>query len=92
MRMPGASSGLPMNWMPAASSEAFKANRVLLRALGIPVSASMLAMVRSDKPECSASSDADQPNAALPALICSDVIIRSIQFAYLMQIGYIKCA
>ena len=74
IRMPGASSGDPMNSMPAAS----RATRIRLSVLafddGTPVEASIVTIVLRTKPASIASCSADQPSAALPARICSTVI------------------
>lgn len=72
--MPGASSGEPMNSMPAASM----AIRMLFSDLaleeGTPVDVSILTIVRRTNPASLASCSADQPKAARPARICSTVI------------------
>ena len=69
MRIPGALSGVPMNSMPAASSVAFSAIMELFLAPSGLSSFSMLWTVLKDNPHCEANLAADQPNAALPALI-----------------------
>jgi hypothetical protein len=55
--------------MPAASSVAFSAIMELFLAPSGLSSFSMLWTVLKDNPHCEANLAADQPNAALPALI-----------------------
>jgi hypothetical protein len=74
-RIPGLSSGVPMNSMPAASSAVFSSTNVEVRLCGIPSKDSNLLIVRTPKPDLSASSSMVQRSAALAERICVPVTI-----------------
>lgn len=73
--MPGPSSGVPVNSMPAASSVFWISIRVEERLGGTPSDCSNLWIVGWLTPEISASFDADQLRAARAARIWIPVII-----------------
>ena len=74
-RMPGPSSGVPMNSMPAASNATFISIRVCVRLGGTPSTASNLLMVRRPRPDFSASSSIVHLRAARADRICIPEII-----------------
>jgi hypothetical protein len=74
-RMPGLSSGVPMNSMPAASNAVFSCTNVEVRLCGNPSNCSNLLVVRTPKPDFSASSSIVHRSAALADRICVPVII-----------------
>lgn len=74
MRMPGPSSGVPMNSIPAVSNIAFIVITVAMRASGNPSNASIFVTVRKESADWVANSAPDIPNAARAALICEPVI------------------
>ena len=69
MRMPGRSSGVPMNSMPAASSADLIAFRFAAVLTGIPSRASIRLIVRELIDEAVASASMLQPKAARAHLI-----------------------
>ena len=75
LRMPGPSSGVPMNSMPAASKVAAICRNVCVRLAGTPSTASNLLIVRTPKPDLSASSSIVHRSAARADLICVPQII-----------------
>jgi len=88
MRIPGRSSGVPMNSMPATSRAFLMASMVLIDALGPFPSASKRRMVFSDSPALEARSCSESPRAARAILICSPLIIDTIQIVrYLDNYG-----
>jgi hypothetical protein len=89
MRIPGRSSGVPMNSMPAASRAVFIALIVFVDALGACPSASIRLMVFSDSSALSASSCNESPSAARAIFICIPLIIDNFQIVrYLDIYGY----
>lgn len=67
--MPGPSSGVPMNSMPADSRADFNLVTVDIRASGKPLLASIVEIVLKDTPEISDNSAPDQPIAVRAARI-----------------------
>jgi hypothetical protein len=78
-RMPGFSSGVPMKSMPAASNAVFSCTNVEVRLCGNPSNCSNLLIVRTPKPDFSASSSIVHRSAALADRICIPVIIHKHQ-------------
>ena len=75
MRMPGRSSGVPMNSMPAVSRAFCKVARFALVLLGSPSDASIRLIVLILTPVVVANSATLQRSACLAVLICADVSI-----------------
>ena len=86
MRMPGRSSGVPMNSMPAASRAVLMALIVFIDALAPRALASIRLIVFSDSPALTARSCNESPRAALAILICSPLIIDIIQIVRYLDI------
>jgi hypothetical protein len=67
--MPGLSSSVPMNSIPAASRAFLSSTKVEVRLEGIPSTASNLLIVRTPRPDFRASSSIVQRSAARAARI-----------------------
>ena len=80
MRMPGRSSGEPMNSIPAASRASFIASTLGRVLVGSPSSASMRLMVRELTPDNSAKESTLKRSADRAERICVPVIIDHISF------------
>jgi hypothetical protein len=74
-RIPGPSSGVPVNSMPAASSADFMSTKLDVRLGGNPSNASYLFIVRPLTPDFWANCSIDHPTAARADRICTPVII-----------------
>ena len=84
MRMPGRSSGVPMNSMPAASRAVLMAWRLAFVLLGTPAAASIRIIVRLLIAVAEASCSMLQSNAARADRICSLVIIDTSIFCHII--------
>lgn len=84
--MPGASSGLPMNSMPAASKAACSFINVATVVCGVTSDASILLTVFEAIPARTANASALQFSALRAALIWTPVIIDRIDFVHYLDI------
>lgn len=78
MRMPGPSSGVPINSIPAASRDFCKANKLAVVMFGTPSPVSARAMVLVLTFEFSASSLTDQRRALRAILIWTPVKVDNL--------------